>query len=294
MKQFNNIVEEYKLQFQIGEVAVIPVSAILLGLDRRFTPSIVTWLKLKQLLKNSYGSFQVTKIKFLANFLNLSLRTFKRHIQILLNKNLLRFAQDNKNLLQIVSQFKKGQVCSVGAINANLLFEINNSKECTYKMFRAFLTEVSIDLDCVKKISKRKRYAKTYGKSSKEFASLKKWNLECKRERLPIACAYTKLLINKSKSTVANYRKCENFTSTTYSNRVRVDNSVGYTVINAANEEERDRVETGEIATKNYGYYFINARRLICKRFIAIRKCGDKLVKRHCYQLNTKTKFQKI
>lgn len=290
MKKSNNFVDSFKLQFQIGEIAVIPVSVILLGLDRKYTPSIVTWLKLKQLLKNSYGSFKIEKSKFIAQFLNLSFKTFKKHIQILLDKELLRFADDNPNLIQIVSQFQKGAICSTGVINAKLLFEINNSKEYTYKMFRAFLTEISIDLDCVKKIAKRKKYAKSYGKDSKEFASLKKWNLDCKRERLPIACAYTQTLINKSKATVANYRKCENFTSATYINRVRVDKSVVRAIIHNANDEERDRIETGEILTKNYGYYFVNSRGDVCKRFIAIRKCDDKLVKRHCYHVNTKTR----
>jgi hypothetical protein len=276
--------DSFKLQFQNNEIEVIPVSVITLALKRKYTSAIVTWLKLKSLLRFDYGSVHINKLKFISNILNLNYQVFKKHLKILFDLNLLRYAQDNLNLIQIVSQHKKGCATSVGVIDTETLFSISKlNKEFTYKHFRALLTEILIDLDIRKKISKRKSYKKTYGKDSNKYASLNKWTRDCRKDSTPIATAYVSLLNNMSKSTTASYRNIiSNILNINYSNRTRSVRGVCARMVHQINDCEKDALNHDEIKTSNYGYCFVNKDRQVVKRFIAIRKSKSILIKRHC------------
>lgn len=282
--------EVFKLQFQNNEIEVIPVSAIKLGIQRKYTSAIVTWLKLKSLFKNTYGSITIDKLKFISNILNLNFVVFKKHIQILLDNNFLRYAQDNQNLLQIVSQNKKNAVSSVGVINTIDLFDIHKSnKEYSYKHFRALLTEILIDLDIRKKISKKKCMKKTYGKESNQYASLNKWTRDCRKDDLPIATAYTSTLNNMSKSTAASYRNIiGSIMDINYRNRTRAYRDMSARMIHDLNDYEREALQHDEIKTTNFGHYFVNKDRVVVKRFISIRKTNCKLIKRYCNNILNK------
>lgn len=280
-KNTNTFVETFKFQFQ-REIEVIPVCAIELALNRKYTSAIVTYLKLKSLLKISYGSFKIEKIKFVAKLLKLKLQTFKKHLDLLFKLGYLRYAKDNTNLIQIVSKHKKNAVSSVGVISTADLFAVNDT--ITYQEFRAYLTEILIDLDIRKKIAKTRIYKKCYGKNSKEFTSLNKWTRECKKDLMPIATSYVSSLNKLSKTTTANYRtKLSKLESVKYLNKVAADRNLSVTALYTINDDEKIKLEHDLLQLKNYGYYFINSKREVVKRFIAIRKVIDTLlIKRYC------------
>lgn len=258
----------------------IPAHIAILGLDRKYTPAIVTWLKLRTLCIYTYGGYAKSSIKKMANNVDLTVKTFKKHLEVLTKFDLIRTAQDNPNQIQIVSQ-TNDKAISVGKIEKKQLFKINN--EISYTDFRSFLVEVLIELDFKRKKAIQKAYKKNYGVNSKEFASLTKWIRDCNSKTNPTSLNYVKSITNLSKTTLAKYRKKETpLTVATYSNKITTVKDTSVQMLHELNDAESDKAKSTDMPLKDFGYYFINSRGQLTKRFIAIRQTiNSNFVGRH-------------